>query len=439
MKVTREKTENCQVFLTVEMEPDEVEESLQNTYHRLVKKTNIPGFRKGKAPRAILEAYLGKEGLLEDAISDLIPQAYERALKEQEIEAIARPEIEIVQTEPLVFEVTVPVKPTVELGDYHSIAVMPEPVQLSEDDINSAIEQLRHYYATWEPVERPVEFNDLVVLDVESNIEGEPFINQQGAQYQVTRDLPFPAPGFSEQLLGVKVDDEKEFGLQFPLDYPRRELAGKEPSFKVRVSEIKQERLPELNDEFARQVNPDWEGLDSLREQVSAELRLKAEERAKMDFEERVAEAVVDLAQIEFPPILVEDEITRLLDVQSRRRETGSQGLEEYLASMNKTEEQLREELRPIAVKRVTRSLVLEKISQEEKFEVDDSEVNAEIENLTKDSGESKDELEKLLSSPQSRNLIKQQLIIRKTIQRLGEIAASGNTKTEQEEIKWKL
>ena len=431
MKVTRDKTENSQVFLTIEMEPDEVEESLRNSYYRLVKKTNIPGFRKGKAPRDILESYLGKESLFEDAINHLVPQAYEKVLKEQEIEAFARPEIEIVQTEPVVFEVTIPLKPTVELGDYHSIAVLPEPVQLSDDDTNSAIDQLRHYYATWEPVERSVDFGDLVVLNVESNIEGKPFINQQGAQYQVIRALPFPAPGFSEQLSGMKVDEEKEFSLQFPLDYPSNELAWKEPLFKVRVTEIKQERLPELDDEFARQVNPDWEGMESLREQVSAELRLKAEERVKVDFEERVIEAAIDLAQVEFPPILIEDEITRLLDAQSKRRETGSQGLEEYLASINKTEEEVREELRPIAVRRVTRLLVLEKIVQEEKIEVNDSEVDSEIESLTKGAGESKDELEKLLSTPDSHDLIRQRLIVRKTIQRLVEIATSGDAKAE--------
>ena len=431
MKVTRDKTENSQVFLTIEMEPDEVEESLRNSYYRLVRKTNIPGFRKGKAPRDILESYLGKESLFEDAINHLVPQAYERALKEQEIEAFARPEIEIVQTEPVVFEVTIPLKPTVELGDYHSIAVIPEPVQIGEDDINSAIEQLRHYHATWEPVERSIDFGDLVVLNVESDIEGKPFINQQGAQYQVIRDLPFPAPGFAEQLLGMKVDEEKEFSLQFPLDYPSNELAGKEPSFKVRVTEIKQERLPELDDEFARQVNPDWDGLDSLQEKVSAELRLKAEERAKVDFEERVVEAVVDLAQVEFPPILAEEEISRRLDERLRQWQASGQGLEEYLERINKTEEELREELRPMAVRRVTRSLVLAKVAEEEKIEVDDSEVDSEIESLTKGAGESKDELEKLLSTPESHDLIRQQLIVRKTIQRLVEIAASGNAKAE--------
>jgi len=427
MKVIREKTENSQVFLTIEMEPAEVEESLAQSYHRLVRKTNIPGFRRGKAPRAILESYIGKESLLEDALNHLLPKACEKAIKEQEIEAIAQPQIEITQTNPVVFKATIPMKPMVKLGDYHHIQLTPEPIQLTDDDTNSAMEQLRHQYATWEPVERQVDFNDLLVLDIWSNIEDKPFINRKGAQYQVLRDLPFPAPGFAEQLIGMKRDEMKEFKLQFPLDYPRPELAGKEPSFKVRVSEIKQERLHELNDEFAKQIAPDLESLDSLRAQVSANLRLKAEERAKMDFEERVVKAVVDLAQIEFPPILVEAEISRLLDERLRYWQRGGQGLEEYLRSINKTEEELREELRPVAVKRITWSLVLAKIAEEERIEVSDSEIKAEIENLTKSAGESKDELEKFLNTPQSHQSIKQQLTINKTIQRLVEIATSSS------------
>jgi len=424
VKVTNEKTENRQAFLTIEMEPAEVEASLEKSYSRLVKKTNIPGFRKGKAPRAVLERYIGRESLVEDALNNLLPEAYEKAIKEQKIEAFASPSIEIAQTDPVVFKATVPLPPTVELGDYHHIQVTPEPVELTEDDVNAVIEQLRHRQATWEPVERPVEFDDLVVLDIESNIEDKPFINRKAVQYQVLRDLPFPAPGFAEQLLGMKRNEEKEFKLQFPSDSPRGELAGKEPSFKVKITEIKQERLPELDDEFARGVSPDYKTLDSLRERVSADLKLRAEEKARIDFEERVIEAVVDLAKLEFPPILVEHEVDRLLN---QRLQRGDQGLEEYLRSINKTEEELREELHPLATKRVTGSLVLGKVAEEEKIEVSAQEVDTEIENMIKNSTGNKDELQKLLSTPQSRESIEQALITRKTVQQLVEIAKGSN------------
>jgi len=428
VKVTKEKTENSQVFLTIEMEPAEVEESLDKSYHRLVKKESIPGFRKGKAPREILERYIGKGSLLGDALDNLLPEACEKAIKEQEIEAIARPHVEITQTDPVVFKVTVPIKPTIKLGDYHHIQVTPEPVDVTEDDVNAAIEQLRHQEATWEPVERQVEFGDLVVLDIESNIEDKPFINRKGIQYQVVHDLPFPAPGFAEQLPGMKKNEDKEFKLQFPSDFSNAELAGKESSFKVRITEIKQEILPELDDEFAGGINPDFKSLDSLREQVSADLKLRAEEKARMDFEERVIEAVVDIAELEFPPILVEMEIDRLLNQRLQRLQVGKEGLEEYLRGINKTEEELREGLRPLATKRVTRSLVLGRIADEGKIEVTDSEIEDEIENMTKSAAEKKDELQEFLNRLESRESIKQLLTARKTIRQLVEIAKGSNT-----------
>jgi trigger factor len=429
VKVTREKTENCQVFLTIEMEPTEVEESLEKSYHRLVKKADIPGFRRGKAPRAVLERSIGKEALLDDALDKLLPQAYEKAIQEQGIEAIAQASVEIAQTDPVVFKVTVPIKPVIELGDYRNIQVEPQVVEVAEDNVNAVVEQLRHQHAVWEPVERPVEFNDLLALDIESNIEDKPFINQKGAQYQVLQGLPSPVPGFAEQLVGMRRDEGKEFKLQIPSDYPRSELAGKESSFRVSVTEIKQEVLPELNDEFAKEVSPDSKTLDLLREQISTNLRLRAEERARTDFEERVVEAVVDLARLEFPPVLLEREIGRLLNEQLSYLQRGNSSLEEYLSSKSKTEEELREELRPRATKRITQSLVLGKIAEEEKIEVSDSEIQSEIESMTKSATDNKELLE-FLKSEQAHESIEQMLLTRKTVQHLVEIAKGSNTQT---------
>ncbi len=423
MNVIREKTENSQVFLTIEMESTEVENALEKSYHRLVKRTNIPGFRKGKAPRAILERYIGKESLLEDALNTLIPQAYDEAVKEQEIDAIAQPHIEIAQTDPLVFKAVVPLRPTVELGDYRHIQATPEPVEITEDDVNTVIEQLRHQYATWDPVERPIETDDLVVLDIESSIDDKPFVNRKATQYQVVPDIMYPAPGFSEQIVGMKRGDEREFQLEFPADYPQSELSGKKASFKVGVTEIKQERLPELNDEFAQEVNSEFKTMDNLREQASTNLRLRAEERARIDFEGRVLDAAADLTQVEFPPILVEVEIDRLLNQQLQRWQMDGKGLDDYLKNIKKTEEELRDELRPLATKRVTQSLVLSKIAEEEKIEVGDSEIDAEVENMMTGAAENKDELGKFLTSPQSREAIRQSLLTRKTIQQLVTIA----------------
>ena len=424
MKVTNEKTENSQTYLTIEMEPAEVEEGLEKSYHRLVQRAKVPGFRKGKAPRAIFERHFGRESLLEEAIEKLVPEAYEKAIKEQAIEPIARPQIEVTQTEPLVFKAIVPLKPKVKLGDYHSIRLTPESVSVSDDDVNTVIEGLRHRHATWEPVDRPVELGDSVVMDIWSNTDGQPFINQKGLQYQVLKDIPFP--GFGDQIVGMKKDEEKEFKLQLPADYPRSELAGKEPQFKVRVNEIKQEILPELNDDFAKQVNPEVKDLAELREKILADLKARAEERARIEFEEKVIDAVVAQAQVEFPPVLVETELHRLIDQRFR----GEQELEEYLKSINKTEEQLHEELHPIATQRVTRSLVLGQVVEDEKIEVSQAEIDADAKRLVDGTTENnKDKMEKFLATPEARESMEQSLLTRKTIERLVDIArGSGET-----------
>jgi trigger factor len=418
VKVTNEKTENSQTYLTIEMEPAELEESLEKSYHRLVQRTKVPGFRKGKAPRAIFERYFGRESLIEETIEKLVPEAYEKAIKEQAIEPIARPQIEVTQTEPLVFKAIVPLKPKVKLGDYHSLRLTPESVSVSDDDVNTVIEGLRHRYATWEPVVRPVELGDSVVMDIWSNIDGQPFINQKGLQYQVLKDVPFP--GFGDQIVGVKKDEEKEFKLQLPADYSRSEVAGKEPQFKVRVSEIKQEVLPELNDDFVKQVNPEVKDLAELREKILADLKARAEERARIEFEDKVIDAVAAQAQVEFPPVLVENEVHRLVGQRFR----GEQELEAYLKSIGKTEEQLREELHPIATQRVTHSLVLGQVAEDEKIEVSPAEIDAEAKRLVDGTTENnKDKMEKFLATPEARESMERSLLTRKTIARLVDTA----------------
>jgi len=433
VKVTNEKVENSQAFLTIEMEPAEVEESLEESYHHLAQITNIPGFRKGKAPRAILERYINRESLLKEALGALLPKACEKAIKEQKLEAIAQPQIEVTQTDPVVFKATVPLRPAVKLGDYHNIRVTPEPAEVKEDDVGAIIERLRHQHATWEPVERPVGFNDLVVLDVESSIEDKPFINQKGAQYLAVQNQPFPVLGFAEQLVGMKRDEGKEFQLQFPADYPKGELAGKKASFKVRVIEIKQEKLPKLNSEFAKGINPDCKTLNSLRKHTLANLKLRAEEKARIDFEEQVMEAAADTAQVEFPPILVEREIDRLLNQRLRRWQADGNSLEEYLSSINKTEEEVREELRPLATKRTTWALALGEIAEQEKIKVSDSAINTEIKNIIKGVAENKkSEINKFLNTPESRKSIEQTLLTHKTIEWLVEIAKGSNMSIER-------
>ena len=432
MKATKDKTENHQAYLTIEIEPAEIEKSMDGAYHRLVQKARVPGFRKGKAPRAILERYIGKESLFEDALEHLVPEVYGQALKEQELEAIAEPQFEVTQRDPVIFKAIVPLKPTIKLGDYHTIKVEQTPIEITESNVNDVIEQLRHQHSTWEPVERAVAFDDLIAFDIDSTVEGQTFMKQQGAQFQVVKGQVFPIPGFSEQLAGMKKSEEKEFKLPLPADYQRKEMAGKEVTSKVKINEIKQEKIPEVNDDLAKAVSADLLTVEALREQASKELKMRAEERNKIDFEERLIDAVVDLSEIEFPPILVESEINRILN---QRFQNNRQSMESYLSQMNKTETELRDELRPAALKGVSRSLALGQVADDAKVEVTEADIDAEIEKMTKDSTQKK-ELLKYFNAPEVRHSLEHTLFSRKTIQLLTDMAQVTKDTQEPENTK---
>lgn len=427
MKVSTEPIENSQVALNIEMEPVEVDKYMEKAYTRLVRRVSVPGFRKGKAPRDILERHIGKDALFREALEDLIPTTYKEALESQEIDAIAQPQFELIQTEPLIFKAVVPLKPAVKLGDYTQIRVESKPVEISKEDIEATIEQLRHQQAILSPVDRPAQFDDIVTIDIEGERDGESFPIRKDVVYEVIREARLPLPGFAEKLEGMSKGEEKSFVLSYPPDYEMKELAGKEHAFKVTVTEIKEKKLPEVDDEFAKNLGK--EDLASLREQIASNLKARAEERARLELEQKAVDAAVELSEVEYPPILVEREIDRLLSDEARNFTEGINGLENYLKTLNKTLDEHREELRSMASKRIVRSLVLGKISETEKIEVDDSEIDAEVEKMVKDADKQAEEMRKFCSFPQARESIKQFLIGRKTVERLVQIA------TEQKRV----
>ena len=424
MKTTTEKIENRQAFLTIELEPKEVEDGLTEAYKRLVKKANIPGFRKGKAPRALLENFIGKDALLDEAVEHMASEYYEKAVREQDLKPAAPGQLEVEKREPVTYKAVVPLEPIVNLGDYHQVKVAPESIELKEEDVDKSIEQLRHQHSLWEPVDRQVNSRDLINLEIESHVGEQPFINQKDAEYQVIKEQDFPVKGFSEELIGMKKGETREFKLSFPEDHPRAELAGKEVDFKVTIKEIKQERLPEVNDEFARVVNPEFQTLDDLKNKIRENLKRMAEEKAQKDFEQKVIDEVVKLSSVEYPPVLVENEVDALIRDQMRRWQVDEQGMDEYLKSLNQTVDELRDSLRPVAIRTLTQSLVMTEVAKQENIEVSPEDVGAEIEELTKGiSEERKDTLVQFLSQPQSQMNLASRVATRKIIARLVEIA----------------
>jgi trigger factor len=423
MKVSTEPVENSQVTLNIEMEPVEIDKYLDRAYNRLVKKVSVPGFRKGKAPRDILERHIGKDTLFQEALEDLIPRAYKEALDEQKIDPIAQPQFELIKTEPLIFKAVVPLKPTIKLGDYKQIRVESKPVKILKKDIDATIEQLREQQALLLPVERTVQFGDVVIIDVEGEREGEQFPIRKDAVYEVAREAKLPLPGFAEQLEGMDKGEEKSFSLSYPQDYEMKELAGKEHAFKVKVKEIKEKKLAEVDDEFAKSLGKD--DLVSLRTEIESNVKTRAEDRARNELEQTAVDKLVESSEMEYPPVLVEKEVDRLLNDEARHFTEGVSGLENYLKTLNKTMDSHREELRPMATKRMVRSLALGELAESEKIEVADSEIDAEVEKMAKDADKQAEDVRKLFSLQPARDSIRQFLVGRKALDRLVEIAKS--------------
>jgi trigger factor len=435
VKVTKDKVENRQAYLTVEMDALELEEGLTGAYHRLVKKANIPGFRKGKAPRALFEQYMGKAALIEDAVEHMAPNAYEMAVKEQELKPVARPDIQLEKLEPVTYKMIVPLEPIVKLGDYLQVKMTPESVELKQEDVEKAIEEIRKQQGIWEPVTRQINSRDMVILDIESSIGNQPYINQKDAEFQVEKESEFPMKGFSEQLIGLNSGETKEFKLSFAQDHPREELAGKEASFKVQIKEIKQQKLPELNDELASQVNPEFKTVEDMRKKVSEGLKRNLEEKAKKEFQQKVIDAIVAQSEIEYPIVLEEEEIDQLISQQMQRWQMDEKGMDEYLASIKKTPEELRNEIRPIAIKTVKQSLVLTELAKAEKIQIEEADLKNEIENMTKDIDEArKEKLIEILNVPQYQVNLASSIATRKIVERLMELAQSPAANVEKSE-----
>jgi trigger factor len=424
MKVSTEDMENCQIALNIEAEDGELDKSLDEAYHHLVHEVSIPGFRKGKAPRAILEQHIGKKNLLGEALEHLIPRLYKQAIENQGLEPIAGPEIEIIQTEPVVFKAVVSLKPEVKLGDYNSIRLEPEPeTKIAKKEVTAAMEEVRERQGAWVPVGRPVELGDLVTMDIEASVEGKPWLNHKGVMYEVDKDSRSPALGFASHLQGAEKNKEETFSLTIPDDHQIKEVRGKEGTFKVTIAEVKEKQLPELDDEFAQGAG--YDNLVAMKKKLAADLRAKAEARNRLELGRKALDALVEISEVNYPPILEYEEIAGLLRDEAQR--FGFIEVTDYLKKANKTEEELRQELRPIANKRLTQGLVLGKLAEEEGIEISSSEVDNKVGEIT-DGAEDKEKAKQFFSLPQVRQSIEQSLHTQKTMDRLLEIA-TGNVK----------
>ena len=425
VKVSTERTPDSQLILEIEVDEDRLESSLNKAYRRLVQRTAVPGFRKGKAPRPMLERHLGHHRLLHEALDILVPEVYEEAIKENGIEPLDQPQLEILQEEPLpIIKATVPLQPTVELGDYRSLRLEREPVEVDAAEVEAALEDLRRRYAVHEPVERPVSMGDIVRLDVKATVEGKTFYEDEDAEVRLREGGVVMVPGFAEALVGVKKDEPKEIMITVPKDYEEADLAGKPCVFSVLVHEIKQEQLPKLNDDFAREVGEGFPNLKALRSHLENEARERLEQQGQGGYYDKIVDGLAESAgKIEFPPVLLDREIERLLREEARTAGTDTGA---YLERMKLSPEELRDRFREQAEENVRRSLVLTKVSELEGLGVEHEEIDAEIDRMAAGAGPQGDQMRMLFASAAGHEAIGRSLLTRKTLERLAAIAAGA-------------
>jgi trigger factor len=330
------------------------------------------------------------------------------------------------------FKATVALPPIVELGDYREIRIDKEPVAVDEAEVDKVIEQVRVQNATWEPVERPVKFEDMVTMDLFGTVDGEKLVEQKDFQMQVHKDMPIPVPGFSEQIEGMESGQEKEFEILIPDDFKAPKLAGKTCSFKVKLNEVKEQKLPDVNDDFAKGMGGDFDTVEAMRKNITSNLNNVYQVGAMRRFEQQVLEAVVEKSKIEFPPVLVEQEIDRVIMERERELAARRMTLEDFLKSQQKSIDELRESLKPLAGKQIAISLVVDKVAEKEEVKVTAEEIEAEIQQMVQSAGERGEEMAKVFQSPEPRLSIARSLAVAKTVKLLMDIA-SNEIKTEAE------
>ncbi len=432
-----EKIENNKIKLEVEVAAPEVDTALAKAYRKVVKKVNLPGFRKGKVPRHVLESRFGPEVLHEEALEELVPPAYEHALQEANIDPINQPEFELVQVEegkPLLFNAVVEVLPDVELGEYKGLEAEQEEVEVDDLQVDHHIYMLREQNARLVPREdEPAREGDLVSIDFKGFIDGEPFEGGEAEDYSLELGSNSFIPGFEEQLIGVKPEEEKEVKVTFPEDYRNEEHAGKEAVFQVKMKQIKEKQLPELNDDFVKEIS-EFETLEEMKADLKEKMFKNAEEQSKTKLEEYLIEKVTEASTVQLPEVLVERQIDRIIgDMENYLRQQGL-GIDQFLELSGKSMEEMREQNREEAEKRTKANLVLDAIAKKEGITVEDSEVDDKITGIAESYSDQPDRIKSLLEKQGRLPVIREEMRIRKAVDLIVEQADIKMVSKKQQE-----
>ena len=418
MKVKVEKVENKanEIKLEFTVEAQKFDEAIQNVYKKNAIYFNIPGFRKGKAPFKMVEKTYGIQIFYEDAFNEIAGEVYAKGLEDNKIEAVSKPEIDIVQIEAgkdLIFTAVVQTKPEVKLGKYKGIEIKKVEYNVSDEDVDHELEHVAEHNARLVTVEsRPVEKGDITIIDFEGFVDGKAFEGGKAENHELEIGSGKFIPGFEDQIIGMKTDEEKDINVTFPEDYPAKELGGKAAIFKVKLHEIKKKELPEINDEFAKDAS-EFDTLADWKKSIKEKQEKANESKAKFEMEDAAIEEVCKTSTVDIPSGMIETEIDNMeQDISSRLSYQGMK-LEQYLQMIGKTKQEFRDEYKEQAEKQVKRSLVLEAIMKDTKIEVTDEEIEEKIKEMAKMYGQKEEEVK---DNPNLRKYVEESLKTEKTI-----------------------
>lgn len=420
MKANLERIEKNQVALEIEVETPRFEQALHQAYKRVVKRVEVPGFRKGKTPRRVIEARFGKGILLEEALEIILPEAYSEAVAQTEIEPIDQPKIDLVKAEegePLVFKAMVEVKPEVELGQYKGLELVKKVTEVTEKQVNDYLEILQRRHARLVSVPDGIAAEeDVAVIDFVGTIDGKPFPGGEAQNFSLMLGSGAFIPGFEEQVIGLAVGESKEIKVSFPDDYYVKDLAGKEAVFQVKIKELKRKEYSPIDDEFAKDVS-EFDTLKELKESVANKLKQISETRAVKELQNEAVTKVAENAVVEIPKVMVERRIDRMIgDLADRLAQQGLT-VEKYLEMIKSDEDQLRQEMRPDAEKSVKADLALEAVAKKEKLEVTEAELDDAIAKLAASFNKTPEEMRKTFEQQGTLPALKNSLLMDKTVE----------------------
>ena len=418
MSLQVEKLEHNMAKLTIEVPAEELEKALETAYQKNKNKISVPGFRKGKVPRNMIEKMYGPAIFYEDAANELIPDAYEKALDECEEEIVSAPKIDVTQIEKgkdFIFTAEVAVKPEVTLGKYKGIKVDEADLAVTEEEINAQIEKERENSARTISVEdRPVKDGDITTLDFEGFVDGVAFEGGKGTDYPLTIGSGSFIPGFEEQLIGAELNKEVEVNVTFPEDYHAKDLAGKPATLKCKIKDIKEKELPELDDEFASEVSA-FDTMAEYKEDVKKSLEMKKADAAKIAKEEAVIDAVIEDAKMDIPDAMVETEQRQIIEEFSQRMRMQGLTMEQYMQFTGMTPQALMEQTKPQALKRIQSRLVLEAVAKAEDLKASEEDYAAEIKDMSEKYQMEEDKIKEMLGE-KGKKQVEEDLAIRKAV-----------------------